>query len=166
MQKPLASNKQNPQKAKTKKEMAEDLGISLSTLRRHLQKAGLPARRGLYYADEQALIYESLGSKLLTRNDSKWCEITRKNWRRCIDLCDNFVIRVFHRFDLPPNESLHGCTQTFALYIPISTAHSYCYLLPSIQPRGACILVLILSMRTIDFLCPHYLPAIPSICLI
>lgn len=71
MPKPLSSNERSSQKAKTKKEMALELDISLSTFRRRLQKAGLPTRRGLYLSDEQVLIYERLGSKVLTRNDAE-----------------------------------------------------------------------------------------------
>lgn len=53
-------------KAKNKKQIAEDLGISISTLRRLMKASGLNIRRGLYMAEEWQEIQAQLGKRSLS----------------------------------------------------------------------------------------------------
>lgn len=50
-------------KAKNKKQIAEDLGVSISTLRRLMKASGLNIRRGLYLAEEWQEIQARLGKR-------------------------------------------------------------------------------------------------------
>lgn len=48
-------------KAKTRKEVADELGISVATLWRKLKKLGIELPPGLIYPPDQALILATLG---------------------------------------------------------------------------------------------------------
>ena len=50
-----------PPRAKTRKEVANELGISVATLWRKLKKLGIELLAGLIYPPEQALILSTLG---------------------------------------------------------------------------------------------------------
>ena len=64
---------------KTKQQIANELGISMSTLKRKLKIYKLHVPRGLVCPDVQKDIYEQLGYKMLwrqkSRNDAKRSEI-------------------------------------------------------------------------------------------
>lgn len=51
--------------AKTRQELAQDLGINVSTLRYKLKKLGLRTTSGLLIPDEIVRIYQALGYKSL-----------------------------------------------------------------------------------------------------
>ena len=56
---------------KTKEELALVMGISLRTLQRRLDKAGLEIPRGRIPPDIQQIIFEKLGWSELARNGTK-----------------------------------------------------------------------------------------------
>lgn len=56
---------------KTKKEIAEQMKISINTLKRHLEKSGLKIPRGRIPPDVQAIIFEKLGWSKLNPNGPK-----------------------------------------------------------------------------------------------
>ena len=53
------------------------MNISLRTLQRKLNKAGLKIPRGHIPPDVQDLIYQTLGWKNLTQSGVKWREVAR-----------------------------------------------------------------------------------------
>lgn len=55
-----------PNKATNKKQLAEEMGISPATLRRHLEKAGLKVPRGLISPQLRKDIFEKLGWREMT----------------------------------------------------------------------------------------------------
>ena len=57
--------------AKTKQELADQMKISINTLKRRLEKAGLKIPRGHVPPDVQQLIFEKLGWSELSRNGPK-----------------------------------------------------------------------------------------------
>ncbi|HLP93830.1 MAG TPA: hypothetical protein VK168_07315 [Saprospiraceae bacterium] len=57
--------------AKTKQELAEQMKISLNTLKRRLKKADLKIPRGHIPPDIQQVIFEKLGWSELSRNGPK-----------------------------------------------------------------------------------------------
>jgi len=56
-----AHTQPTPPKAKTRREIANELGISVATLWRKLKKLGIELPTGLIYPPEQALILSTLG---------------------------------------------------------------------------------------------------------
>lgn len=60
----------NQTKAKYKKELAEELGLSLSTFQRRLKEANIEIPRGLINPDKQLEIYKKLGWLEMMRSDA------------------------------------------------------------------------------------------------
>jgi predicted DNA-binding protein (UPF0251 family) len=71
MNPPVTTPDPNIERALTKKEMAEKMGVSESTLRRLLKKADRTVERGLIPPARQAEVLEALGWREMTRNDAK-----------------------------------------------------------------------------------------------
>jgi len=61
----------NNLETKTKEKIALEMNISLRTLLRRLNKAGLKIPRGYISPDEQDLIYQTLGWKNLAQSGTK-----------------------------------------------------------------------------------------------
>lgn len=59
-------------RALNKKQLASQMGISESSLRRLLKKANVTLERGLISPARQAEIFQTLGWREMTRNDAFW----------------------------------------------------------------------------------------------
>ncbi|MBK7939723.1 MAG: hypothetical protein IPJ82_22715 [Lewinellaceae bacterium] len=66
-----SNDRPQEKKAKSKKEIAEAMGIGISTLQRRLRNIGMAVPRGLIFPEMQLEIYERLGWREMMRFDAK-----------------------------------------------------------------------------------------------